>query len=635
MLVAVIFLGFAWGVNWVASSQEKSDMKQSLQQAAIVEKGMTKEIEAAKRESEWQARRREELEAEYKNKIEEKKRVEEALRKIEDVLAIAEKKLVVDKESLKEQAREDVRGEIDELKNRIIALQEAKERFEAEAEARAKEAAAIKQDMEFKLQREEELRRKAENELREKTDAIARLEAGDAAAAETTKAAAVQKDSGQEQWVEEEYRSEIAELKNRIIALREAKERFEAEAEAIKQDMELKLQREEELRRKAENELREKRDVIAGLEAGSAAATGAAEAVAQKGSGHEQGVEEDYRGEIAELKNRIIALQEEKQRFEAEAKTEVEARKRAEVALANKTEVESLLKRDYLRSQLETDLKIKTTEIAMLERGVIDLKGDIDQKTKQFEELEARYKAEVEEKKKTAELLTMAEEARRAAEKRLESEREVLKSAAKEGAEMDKLNNRILEIESANKKIEAEARKRVEEALVNKTELESLLKREEELRQKAEADLKTKIDEIERLGKEAEATKKIAAKGSEAAAAKAEESIADKTAGAWQALPKSEQGITAVELKAGDNWQEEVVIKYTVTKGDSLWKIAGRESIYNAPKLWVVIYKYNHDKLKNPNSLYPGQVLLIPKMVTTEDAVDSFLKAKAAIKETI
>ena len=88
-------------------------------------------------------------------------------------------------------------------------------------------------------------------------------------------------------------------------------------------------------------------------------------------------------------------------------------------------------------------------------------------------------------------------------------------------------------------------------------------------------------------------------------------------------------------MKAGDNWQEEVVIKYTVTKGDSLWKIAGRESIYNAPKLWVVIYKYNHDKLKNPNSLYPGQVLLIPKMVTTEDAVDSFLKAKAAIKETI
>jgi len=50
---------------------------------------------------------------------------------------------------------------------------------------------------------------------------------------------------------------------------------------------------------------------------------------------------------------------------------------------------------------------------------------------------------------------------------------------------------------------------------------------------------------------------------------------------------------------------------YTVKKGDSLWKIAGR--VYRNPLKWPRIYRANQDKIKNPHRIYPGQVLTIPQ----------------------
>ncbi len=49
---------------------------------------------------------------------------------------------------------------------------------------------------------------------------------------------------------------------------------------------------------------------------------------------------------------------------------------------------------------------------------------------------------------------------------------------------------------------------------------------------------------------------------------------------------------------------------YTVKKGDSLWRIAGK--IYHNPLKWPRIYRANKDKIKNPNKIHPGQVLTIP-----------------------
>ncbi len=49
---------------------------------------------------------------------------------------------------------------------------------------------------------------------------------------------------------------------------------------------------------------------------------------------------------------------------------------------------------------------------------------------------------------------------------------------------------------------------------------------------------------------------------------------------------------------------------YTVKKGDSLWKIAGK--VYRNPLKWPRIYRANKDKIQNPHKIFPGQVLTIP-----------------------
>ncbi len=49
---------------------------------------------------------------------------------------------------------------------------------------------------------------------------------------------------------------------------------------------------------------------------------------------------------------------------------------------------------------------------------------------------------------------------------------------------------------------------------------------------------------------------------------------------------------------------------YTVVKGDCLWNIA--KKFYGNGSKYTVIYDANKDKIKNPNLIYPGQVLTIP-----------------------
>ncbi len=49
---------------------------------------------------------------------------------------------------------------------------------------------------------------------------------------------------------------------------------------------------------------------------------------------------------------------------------------------------------------------------------------------------------------------------------------------------------------------------------------------------------------------------------------------------------------------------------YTVKKGDCLWVIA--KKYYGDGKLYPKIFNANRNKIKNPNLIYPGQVLTIP-----------------------
>ena len=60
-------------------------------------------------------------------------------------------------------------------------------------------------------------------------------------------------------------------------------------------------------------------------------------------------------------------------------------------------------------------------------------------------------------------------------------------------------------------------------------------------------------------------------------------------------------------------WKKKLPATYTVKKGECLWYIAGYPEIYGNPLEWPKIYKANRDMIRDPDFIYPGQVLRIPR----------------------
>jgi len=78
---------------------------------------------------------------------------------------------------------------------------------------------------------------------------------------------------------------------------------------------------------------------------------------------------------------------------------------------------------------------------------------------------------------------------------------------------------------------------------------------------------------------------------------------------------------------------EEKTGNYTVVKGDCLWKISAKREIYGNGRLWPKIWEANKNgvisapsripkTIKNPNLIYPGQVLRIPVMSEAEKKME-------------
>lgn len=63
----------------------------------------------------------------------------------------------------------------------------------------------------------------------------------------------------------------------------------------------------------------------------------------------------------------------------------------------------------------------------------------------------------------------------------------------------------------------------------------------------------------------------------------------------------------------------EPVIHYSVSNGETLWNIAAHGEIYRDALLWPLIYKANRDQIKDPRQIYPGQVLNIPRDISTSE----------------
>jgi nucleoid-associated protein YgaU len=67
---------------------------------------------------------------------------------------------------------------------------------------------------------------------------------------------------------------------------------------------------------------------------------------------------------------------------------------------------------------------------------------------------------------------------------------------------------------------------------------------------------------------------------------------------------------------------------YSVVKGDSLWRIAGKSDVYGNSYEWPLIYKSNTDKIKHADLIYPKQDLTVMKNPTQADSDSAVNYAK-------
>jgi nucleoid-associated protein YgaU len=51
---------------------------------------------------------------------------------------------------------------------------------------------------------------------------------------------------------------------------------------------------------------------------------------------------------------------------------------------------------------------------------------------------------------------------------------------------------------------------------------------------------------------------------------------------------------------------------HTVRAGETLKSIAASRSVYGDSAKWILLYQANKEKIRDPNKLTPGQVLVVP-----------------------
>ena len=119
-----------------------------------------------------------------------------------------------------------------------------------------------------------------------------------------------------------------------------------------------------------------------------------------------------------------------------------------------------------------------------------------------------------------------------------------------------------------------------------------------------------------------------------------EQAQKEGAAGSQKVAPESQAGAKAGaggeavmgEAKAKAKGKAGKLETYVVKKGDCLWTIAKKKSVYKDPFLWPVIFEANKDKIKNPNIIYPGQKLKIPRGGLSMDQIKDARKKAGAKK---
>ncbi len=67
---------------------------------------------------------------------------------------------------------------------------------------------------------------------------------------------------------------------------------------------------------------------------------------------------------------------------------------------------------------------------------------------------------------------------------------------------------------------------------------------------------------------------------------------------------------------------------YSVVRGDHLWGISSKPTIYGNPYQWPLIFKANRDKIKDADLIQPGQVLSINRNASAAEVDAAVRHAK-------
>jgi LysM repeat protein len=91
---------------------------------------------------------------------------------------------------------------------------------------------------------------------------------------------------------------------------------------------------------------------------------------------------------------------------------------------------------------------------------------------------------------------------------------------------------------------------------------------------------------------------------------------------------KHESQVKAASLRMKE-FEKIYPVTYKVKKGETLIDIAQRREIFNDKYMWPLIYKANRDQMRDPQLVYPGQVLAIPRDLSFEEIIEARKQTKA------
>jgi nucleoid-associated protein YgaU len=76
---------------------------------------------------------------------------------------------------------------------------------------------------------------------------------------------------------------------------------------------------------------------------------------------------------------------------------------------------------------------------------------------------------------------------------------------------------------------------------------------------------------------------------------------------------------SSMSKRSGSGAMAGKVDSYSVVRGDNLWDISGKDSVYANSYQWPLIYKTNRNKIKDADLIYPGQVFDIDQNASASD----------------